>query len=83
LQPVGFIGLGNMGAHMANNLMKNGYPLIVNDVNETATSKLTAGGDFKFVKTPREVASLADQIITMLPSSPHVQQVYGSGSCQN
>lgn len=68
-----------MGAHMANNLLKNGYPLIVNDVSESAVSKLTPGSNFKFVKTPKEVASLADQIITMLPSSPHVQQVYGSG----
>ena len=29
---VGFIGLGTMGRHMASNLMKGGYQLVVNDV---------------------------------------------------
>ena len=32
LQKVGFIGLGNMGSHMANNLMKAGYQLVVHDL---------------------------------------------------
>ncbi|KAK8609693.1 hypothetical protein V6N13_093109 [Hibiscus sabdariffa] len=29
---VGFIGLGNMGSRMANNLLKAGYKLTVHDV---------------------------------------------------
>lgn len=29
---VGFIGLGNMGGHMAKNLLKKSYPVIVYDV---------------------------------------------------
>jgi 3-hydroxyisobutyrate dehydrogenase len=28
---IGFIGLGNMGAHMARNLLKNGKSLVVFD----------------------------------------------------
>ena len=32
LQNVGFIGLGNMGSRMANNLIKAGYKLAVYDM---------------------------------------------------
>lgn len=32
LQSVGFIGLGNMGSRMANNLIKNGYKVAVHDM---------------------------------------------------
>ena len=31
---IGFIGLGNMGCHMANNLIKKGHELIVFDLNK-------------------------------------------------
>jgi 3-hydroxyisobutyrate dehydrogenase-like beta-hydroxyacid dehydrogenase len=31
LQDVGFIGLGNMGGHMASNLLKAGHRLTVHD----------------------------------------------------
>lgn len=32
LQNVGFIGLGNMGSRMANNLFKAGYKVAVHDM---------------------------------------------------
>lgn len=32
LQSVGFIGLGNMGTRMANNLIKAGYKMVVHDM---------------------------------------------------
>ena len=32
LQRVGFIGLGNMGSRMANNLIKAGYEVAVHDL---------------------------------------------------
>jgi NADPH-dependent glutamate synthase beta subunit-like oxidoreductase len=31
---VGFIGLGNMGGHMASNLVKNGFDVVVFDLNK-------------------------------------------------
>lgn len=31
---VGFIGLGNMGGHMASNLVKNGFNVMVYDLNK-------------------------------------------------
>lgn len=75
---MGFIGLGNMGMHMANNLLKNGFPLAVFDVAESSLSKFKGKDKVTIAKDPKHVASLAKQVVTMLPSSPHVQQVYGA-----
>ena len=41
---VGFIGLGNMGNPMCQNLLKAGFPLVVNDVRSEAAANLTAAG---------------------------------------
>ena len=41
---IGFIGLGNMGAHMARNLIKKGHELIVYDVNTQSVKELTKLG---------------------------------------
>ncbi|XP_067360989.1 3-hydroxyisobutyrate dehydrogenase a isoform X2 [Channa argus] len=73
--PVGFIGLGNMGSPMAKNLLKNGYPVIATDVFPETCKELQDLGA-QVVVTPAEVAEKADRIITMLPSSPNVIDVY-------
>ncbi|KJE95144.1 3-hydroxyisobutyrate dehydrogenase [Capsaspora owczarzaki ATCC 30864] len=72
---VGFIGLGNMGKHMARNLLRAGYPVIVNDVNEAPVRDLASEGA-RPAATPRAVAEQARNIVTMLPSNPHVKGVY-------
>jgi 3-hydroxyisobutyrate dehydrogenase len=72
---IGFVGLGNMGGHMANNLLKHGYPLVVFDLNATAVANAVAKGAKK-ASSPAEVAEHASTIVTMLPSSPHVRSVY-------
>ena len=41
---IGFVGLGIMGAPMAANLLKNGYDLVVNDIDSAAVEKLTERG---------------------------------------
>jgi len=41
---VGFIGLGNMGGHMARNLLKANLPVTVLDVNKDAVAALTKDG---------------------------------------
>ncbi|KNC56400.1 uncharacterized protein AMSG_11707 [Thecamonas trahens ATCC 50062] len=76
---VGFIGLGNMGAHMATNLSKAGHPLVVYDVFPEAATRLAAEAPSNVVVagSPADVgASKAEVIVTMLPSSPHVESVY-------
>lgn len=45
---IGFIGLGNMGAHMARNLMKNGHKLVVFDVSANATNALKVNPNCEF-----------------------------------
>jgi 3-hydroxyisobutyrate dehydrogenase len=75
-QTVGFIGLGNMGSHMAKNVMKAGHKVIAFDVNSSAIDALKAQGDASSASSPAEVAAGAQTLITMLPSNPHVLKVY-------
>ncbi|KAK6182914.1 hypothetical protein SNE40_010491 [Patella caerulea] len=74
-ETVGFVGLGNMGNHMARNLIKNGYPIVVFDVNTDSTNSLKSDGA-SVASSPAEVASAVTKIVTMLPESSHVQEVY-------
>jgi 2-hydroxy-3-oxopropionate reductase len=71
---IGFIGLGIMGKPMSKNLLKANHQLVVMDKNPDATREL---GDLgaKIVATPKEVASVAELVITMLPNSPQVKEV--------
>jgi 2-hydroxy-3-oxopropionate reductase len=71
---VGFIGLGTMGKPMAHNMLKAGYALIVPDIQAAPVSELCEFGA-RAAATPQEVADQADFVITMLPSSPHVEAV--------
>jgi len=64
-----------MGAHMARNLMKNGKKLVVYDVISAPVEQLKAEGAAT-ASSPADVAAATKQIITMLPSSPHVLDVY-------
>ncbi|RWR88730.1 putative 3-hydroxyisobutyrate dehydrogenase, mitochondrial isoform X1 [Cinnamomum micranthum f. kanehirae] len=75
LEHVGFIGLGNMGFHMANNLIDAGYKVVAHDINLNAMKKFSDRGVLT-KQTPSEVAESSDVIITMLPSSSHVLHVY-------
>ncbi|GIY72884.1 3-hydroxyisobutyrate dehydrogenase, mitochondrial [Caerostris darwini] len=72
---VGFIGLGNMGSHMARNLITKGHSITVHDVHPERVTELVDNGAL-FAQHPAEIAQSCDRIITMLPSSPHVQEVY-------
>ncbi|XP_015909181.1 3-hydroxyisobutyrate dehydrogenase, mitochondrial [Parasteatoda tepidariorum] len=74
---VGFIGLGNMGQNMARSLLDKGHSLVVYDVFPEAMSQLLDAGAL-IAQNPSEVAERCSTIITMLPSSPHVQDVYTS-----
>jgi len=64
-----------MGSHQALNLLRKGYPLFVYDVNTEAVKKLTSQGA-KNVSSPKELASQVNILVTMLPSSEHVDSVY-------
>ena len=71
---VGFIGLGTMGAHMANNVQKGGYGLVVHDLHKaTAAKHLGAGATW--AASPRALASQADVIFSSLPEPGDVEAV--------
>ncbi|KAF5187042.1 3-hydroxyisobutyrate dehydrogenase [Thalictrum thalictroides] len=75
LERVGFIGVGNMGFHMANNLIKAGYQLTIHDKNLNATKHFSDNG-IPTKETPFEVGETSDVIVTMLPTSSNVLEVY-------
>ena len=74
METVGFIGLGNMGAGMAGNIQKAGYPMVVFDIREAATRPFLEGGA-RLASSPAELAQLCDVILTSLPGPREVEQV--------
>jgi 3-hydroxyisobutyrate dehydrogenase len=72
---IGFIGLGNMGLPMAQNLIKAGHPVEGLDVSAASLEKLKGAGGAA-VANGKEMASRADVIVTMLPSGKEVRDVY-------
>src|SRR5579862_5291410 len=76
---IGFIGLGNMGLPMAQNLLKAGHEVEGVDVNPAAVAKLRAAGGVEAL-TAKVAAARCDVVITMLPSGKEVREVYlGAG----
>jgi 3-hydroxyisobutyrate dehydrogenase len=72
---IGFIGLGNMGFPMAQNLIKAGHPVCGYDLSTAALDKLSAAGGIAVRSL--DVASMGvDLIITMLPAREQVREVY-------
>ncbi len=72
---VGFIGLGIMGRPMAENLIRAGYPLIVyNRTPQKMEAVVKLGA--KSTNHPAQVCDDSDIVITMLPDTPDVDQVY-------
>ena len=72
---IAFIGLGNMGAPMAENLLRAGYALSVYDLSAEATKRLQQAGA-SVADSPKEAASNAQVVISMLPAGQHVHSVY-------
>src|SRR6266568_6441918 len=76
---IGFIGLGNMGLPMAQNLIKAGHQVEGVDMSSIQTDKWRAAGG-AVAETPKIAAARGDVVITMLPAGKHVRDVYlGSG----
>jgi len=71
---VGFLGLGTMGAPMAANLLKAGFPLTVWNRTPAKTEPLLRLGA-RAGKSPAAVAGEADVVITMLSRPQDVEQV--------
>ncbi|MNP12250.1 3-hydroxyisobutyrate dehydrogenase [compost metagenome] len=72
---IAFIGLGNMGAPMARNLIKAGHQLNLFDLNKTVLAELAELGG-QISSSPRDAAQQSELVITMLPAAAHVRGVY-------
>lgn len=72
---IAFIGLGNMGAPMALNLLKAGHRLSVYDLSAAAMHTLSAAGATAAASAQAAVQG-AQCVISMLPASRHVENLY-------
>lgn len=75
IKKIAFIGLGNMGAPMAENLIEVGFDVSVFDVNKDAVNRLVGQGA-KTADTVKECAEAVDLVVTMLPNAKIVLEVY-------
>jgi len=70
---VGFIGLGIMGSPMAGHLIKGGHRVFLHSHGGVQQALTDAGGIA--CANGKEVAQKADIVITMVPDTPHVEDV--------
>lgn len=63
----GFIGLGNLGGHLAASLLREGFDLTVHDLNQEAARSLVERGA-RWAQSPKDLATAVDVVITCLPS---------------
>jgi len=75
MSSIAFIGLGNMGAPMANNLIKAGHQLAVFDLVPGAVNSLADAGA-RPAASAADAVKGADIVVTMLPASKHVESLY-------
>jgi 3-hydroxyisobutyrate dehydrogenase len=71
---VGFIGVGNLGIHLAGSLLRAGFPLTVYDLNRGSAEGLLAAGA-RWADSPQAVAEASDSVFTCLPSPTAVEAV--------
>jgi 3-hydroxyisobutyrate dehydrogenase len=71
---VGFIGLGNMGGPMAQNLARAGFPLVVHDIDAAKVAPL-GGRGAKVAGSPQEVAADARRVIVMVETTAQAESV--------
>ena len=68
-----FIGIGNMGEPMVNNLLKKGFTVSVFDINKKLYDKFS---NKKIIKLDSfESAKIAKNIITMLPDGKSLRNL--------
>jgi len=75
MSTITFIGVGNMGAPMARNLLKAQEQVKAFDVSPRALKPVVEAGG-KQAKTALEAVEGADVVVTMLPAGNHVRSVY-------
>ncbi len=73
-QPVGFIGIGNMGAPMVRCLAKAGHTVLAYDLRaESAAAVAASAPGIEAAASPADIAKRCKFVVTMLPESRHVR----------
>jgi 3-hydroxyisobutyrate dehydrogenase len=72
---LGWIGTGIMGRSMCGHLLTKGYPMMVHSRTKAKADDLIAQGA-RWADTPREIASEADVVFTMVGFPQDVRDVY-------
>jgi len=75
---IGFIGLGNMGGPMAQNLLKAGHDVKAFDLSADAVAKAKDAGA-EIATSASDAAKSVEIVVTMLPAGAHVRSVYLEG----
>jgi 3-hydroxyisobutyrate dehydrogenase len=71
---IGYVGLGNLGVHLAMSLLKAGHEVVVTDLHRGAADRLVEAGA-RWVDSAAAVAAQATVIFTCLPSPAAVDAV--------
>jgi len=71
-----YIGLGNLGEHIAMNLVKAGHEVAVFDLNEETGKALVAAGA-RWASSAADAATGAEAVLTCLPSTRAIEIVVG------
>jgi 3-hydroxyisobutyrate dehydrogenase len=71
---VGFIGLGNMGRHMARHILDGGHELTVHDIRREAAAPLLSAGA-AWAESPQRAAEGAEAVFTSLPGPKEIEAV--------
>ncbi len=72
---IAFIGTGTMGQPMVTNLLKKGFAVVAYDIAPAALEAAVRLGAARAVSAA-DAAKQGDMVITMLPSSSHVEAAY-------
>jgi len=75
---VGFIGLGNVGSKLSGSLLRNGFEVMVRDLNQDFVDEFVARGAVA-ANSPKEMAEACDIVITCLPSPAACSAVMENG----
>ena len=71
---VGYVGLGNLGFHLAHSLLKAGHHVTITDLSKDLTEPLLAKGA-QWADSAKGVAEASDVVFTCLPSPRAIDSV--------
>jgi 3-hydroxyisobutyrate dehydrogenase len=71
---IGFIGIGNIGAPIAGQLLQAGYALLIHDIRREAADGLVAAGA-AWAASPAAIAAGCEVVATCLPGPAEMERV--------